>query len=153
HALDVAVENGLALAEGKGDDGGSSRAADAGQLLHRREILGKAAAVLAHDALRRGMQVARARIVAKTAPVLQHLVLRSLRQAGDIGEAADETLVVADDGGDLRLLQHDLGHPDGVRVARVLPWQVVAAVGLLPGNETGGKIGHAAIPEWRRLRL
>ena len=41
-----------------------------------------------------------------------------------------------------RLLQHDFGKPDPVGVAGVLPRQVMAPGGSLPGDQTVGEIGN-----------
>src|SRR5581483_10223978 len=52
----------------------------------------------------------------------------------EIGKASQEALVVRNHGADLRLLQHDLGQPDAIRIARVLPGQVLAPMHSLPGD-------------------
>ena len=59
---------------------------------------------------------------------------------GEIGEAREETLIVGNDRGDLGLLEHDLRQPDAVRIARILPGQIVAAVATLPRDDAGGEV-------------
>ena len=103
----------------------------------RREL----AAVLGDDDLRAAMEIARARVVAEAAPGGEHLAEVGGGQRADVGEARGEALVVGEDGRHLRLLQHDLGEPDAVRVARVLPGQRMAAVLLLPGDDALGERG------------
>ena len=70
------------------------------------------------------------------------VILRGGSEAGDIGEALHEAPVIADDSRYLRLLQHDLGHPDGIGVPRVLPGQVMATVLSLPLDDRSGESGH-----------
>ncbi len=89
---------------------------------------GNSPPMLGDDRLRRRMQVMRAAVVAESAPVLEHAIVRRGGQRAHVGERGEKALVVRDDRRDLRLLQHDLGQPDPVRVARALPRQVVAAV-------------------------
>src|SRR5450759_2168385 len=69
-------------------------------------------------------------------------------ERGDIGEALEKTAVIRNHRGDLGLLQHDFGDPDAVGIARALPRQVVAAVALVPGEQTRCEIGF--IFDWRR---
>ena len=57
----------------------------------------------------------------------------------DIRKALDETLIVRNDGRHLRLLQHDLGDPDAVRRALLLPGKIVPAAPCVPFNESVGK--------------
>ena len=83
--------------------------------------------MLAPHHLRAAVQVARAAVVAQAAPQRQHVVQRRGGQRGHVGKALQEARVVVQHRGHLRLLQHDLGQPDAVRVARVLPGQALAA--------------------------
>ena len=129
HALDVAVEDGHPLAEAEGGDRRGGRAADAGQrrraaALRAREL----AAMLGDIDLRAAMQVARPAVVAQAAPEREHLVLGRRGERADVGEAGDEAIEVAEHGRDLRLLQHHFREPDAIRLARLLPGQVVAPV-------------------------
>ena len=74
HALYVAVEDGVALAEREREYRARRGPADARQLRDRLDIRRKTAAVLVADDLRRAVQVARAGVVAEPGPVLQYLV-------------------------------------------------------------------------------
>ena len=65
----------------------------------------------------------------------EHFIFGGIRQRAQIGKALEKALVIRDHGSDLRLLQHDLGEPDAVGIARVLPRQVVTAVCALPGDD------------------
>ena len=49
-----------------------------------------------------------------------------------IGKTLKEARVIAQHGRDLGLLQHDLGQPDPVGIARALPGQATAAMAALP---------------------
>ena len=124
-----------ARAECEGRDGRRRRSADAGQRRDRRDIARERTAVVVDDRLRGGMQMVRAAVVAEPRPMLEHAVDRCGSKRADIRKARDEALVVRQHGSDLRLLQHHLGQPDAVRIARVLPGQAMAAVLVLPGDE------------------
>jgi ABC-type dipeptide/oligopeptide/nickel transport system ATPase component len=96
-------------------------------------------------AMRRRMQVVGATVVPEAGPVLEYEIDRRGRERSHVGEARDESLVIRTDGGDLRLLQHHLGQPDPVRIARPLPRKVMAAMPALPRDETRGerrRAGH-----------
>jgi hypothetical protein len=69
--------------------------------------------------------------------VREYAIDRGCGQCGDVGKRGQESLVVRDHRGDLRLLQHDLRKPDSIGIARALPWQIVAAVLALPRDEPG----------------
>ncbi len=141
HAPHVAVQDGDPLAEAEGSDGGGSGAADAGQRRQLSRRVRKAAAEARHHLLRAAVQVARPAVVAQPAPQAEHLVLRRRGQRGDVREAGQEALVVAQHGRHLRLLQHDLRQPDAVRIAGALPGQVVAPVAALPGDQLAMELG------------
>ena len=108
---------------------------------HRAETRRRASR---HDRLRRRMQMMRAAVVAEAAPELEHAVDRRRGQRAHVGKGVEEALVVRDDRRDLRLLQHDLGQPDPIRVARALPRQIVAAVRPLPGDEARARTFRSA---------
>jgi hypothetical protein len=94
------------------------------------------------------MEVPAARVVAEAAPGREHVLLGGFGERVHVGKAREEALVVGDDRGDLRLLQHDLGEPDAVGVTRALPGQAVAAVGPLPARDAGGEgrsSGHTEV--------
>ena len=80
-------------------------------------------------------QVAGPAVVAQALPEAQHLLFLGPGQVGGGRKRLEEALEVGDDRRDLGLLQHDLGEPDAIGVARALPRQVVPAVALLPGDE------------------
>ena len=143
HALDVAVEDRGAPAEREDGDRRRGRATDSRECREAVDILRKGAAVSLHDRPGRGVQMVRAAVIAEPAPESQHVVERCRGQSGDIGKTVEETPVVRQRRRDLRLLQHDLRQPDPVRVARVLPGEVPAAVHSLPRDEARGeRPGH-----------
>ena len=99
----------------------------------------KVAAVLRHHDLRAAVQVAGAAVVAEAAPEREHLVERRRGQARHVGKALEKARVVGQHRGHLRLLQHDLGQPDAVRIARVLPRQAMTPGAALPVDDAFGK--------------
>ena len=134
-ALDVAVEDRRARAEREAGDRRRRRSPDAGQARDVGERFRKLAGMSLDDELRGAVEVAGTRVIAEPAPQAQDLVLARRGEAGDVGKAGAEALVVRDDRRNLRLLQHDLGEPDRVRIARALPGQVVAPVAALPADD------------------
>ena len=101
-----------------------------------------------HAAPGGGVQVAGAGVVAQAGPVRHDLVGTGRGQVGQGGKAFDEALEIADDGGDLGLLQHHLRQPHPVGRSRLLPGQVVAAVLVEPGQQgrgEGGGLAHAGL--------
>ena len=135
HALHVAVEDRRAFAEREGRDRRGRGPADAGQRGNGGGIARKAATVLRDDHACRRMQVMRATVVAEAAPELEHAIDGSRGERADLRVCREKPLVVRNDGRHLRLLQHDLGEPDAIGIARALPREVVAAVRLLPRNQ------------------
>ena len=99
--------------------------------------------MLAGDAPRRRVQVARPAVIAKAGPLAEHLILIRRRQCRQVGKAGQKTLVIGDDGFHLGLLQHDFGQPDriGIALRAALPGQIVAAMPLLPGDQARGELG------------
>jgi hypothetical protein len=80
------------------------------------------------------VQVAGAAVVAESLPEAQHLLFGGGGQVAQGGEGVQEAVEVRHDGGDGRLLKHDLADPDVVRVAAAAPGQV-APSGLEPGEQ------------------
>ena len=105
---------------------------------HRGEL---AAVPLARRA-RGGVQMMRAAVVAEPAHSASTLVDGAAASAA-IGKRATKRSKYGSTGRDLGLLQHDLGEPDAIGVARVLPRQVVAAVRALPRHDARCERGKA----------
>src|SRR3989441_2359323 len=145
HALDVAVENRSAAAEGERRDRRGARAPDARNLLDLVYRIRESAAVLGDELSSGPMQVARAGIVAEAAPEPQHLVLVRRSERPHVGKAGQEALVVGNDRRHLRLLQHHFREPDAVRIPHVLPGKPFAPVTALPSDEKACESRHARI--------
>jgi len=152
HALHIAIKDRRARPEGKDGDRRRRRAADAGQFGELLGIGRKLSAMLRGNLLRAFMQVARAGVIAQPGPMLDDRLDRRRGQRRHGRKTVEKTQVIRNHRGHLRLLQHDLGKPDAVRVTRVLPGQVMAAGALLPGDQSFGKglAGGQILP---RLRL
>ena len=118
HALDVAVHDRVRPVEGDAQHGGGDVVADPRQRPELLPAVGHAAAG-GRDPGGRAVQVARARVVAQPFPALEDRPLVGGGQAPQRGETAQETTVVGQRRLDLGLLQHDLGDPDAVGVARL----------------------------------
>ena len=128
HPLHIAVENRRTLAEAEGGDRGGRGTADSGQRLKHFGTARKLACVNGDDLTRGVMQIAGAAVVTEAGPAGIHLVEAGGRQCAHVRKARQKTRVVLQHARHLRLLQHDFGEPDAVRIARVLPGQAVPAV-------------------------
>lgn len=100
-----------------------------------------------HD-FRGGVQIARTGVVTESLPGVKHLALRRPGQGGEIWESTEPLIIIWDNGGDLCLLEHELGDEDGVRVPRVTPGKV-ASVRLIPAQEGAAK----GTDVWERLHF
>src|SRR5882672_5429911 len=103
-----------------------------------------------NDGLRSGVQITGPRVVAQPAPQRQDIVERRCRERLHAGKTRKEAPVVRNNGGNLGLLQHDLGEPDAVGIARPLPRQVVAPVTGLPAHQPAGQVAHRLIRPLRK---
>jgi hypothetical protein len=134
-ALGVAIHRGDRLTEGDRGDRGGCVGADAGERAELRGSLWKTSAVLTRDRLRRAVEIAGAGIVAKTGPYAVDFIQIRSGEALHIGPALKECAVVRRNRGDGRLLEHDLGEPDAIRVGGLAalgaPGQI-AAMGVVP---------------------
>jgi len=95
------------------------------------------------------MKIARARVVAQSGPHFQHPVDRCPGERFKRWKARQESLVIRHHGLHLRLLEHDFGQPDAVRIGRFLPGQVVTAMGLLPFDDATGKAARTGTYRFR----
>src|SRR5262249_46596395 len=75
----------------------------------------------ARELTRRGVKVPRPGVVPETRPGREHVLLRGAREPLEVREPLEELLVTSEDGRDGRLLEHDLGDPDPIGVARSPP--------------------------------
>ena len=123
-AGDVAVDRGDRQIEGKARDRARCVASDAGQARDRGRIGRKDTAVFGDDLLRGAMKISRARVVAEPLPYAEHVGLGRRGERGEIREAREPAFVVWDDRRDLRLLEHELGDHDRVRIVRAPPREV-----------------------------
>src|SRR6185437_3568230 len=137
HAAHVAVEDRAPLAARECRDRRGGGAADARQRGEIVEAARKPAAETIAHLASGAMQVAPPGVIAEPAPEREHLVEVRGGEIGNRRPAREEALVVRDHRLDARLLQHDLGEPDAVRVAGSLPGQRVAALAALPLDDPG----------------
>ncbi len=141
HALDVAVEDGGALAQGDAGDGPGGGAADAGQLFQALDRVRKLSTEFEGHHFRGPVQVARPGVVAKAGPEVQHFILRRLRQRRNVRKRRHKALEVGNHCLHLSLLEHYLRYPHTVRVDPLLPRQVVASVDVEPVENAQVEVG------------
>ena len=119
---------------------------NSGKLSHLLDSLWEVSAMSIHNRFCCGAEISRASVVAEALPRAKHLIFRSARQGGEIGKRAQPLVIIRDDGGDLRLLEHELGDEDCVRVARAAPREITA-VATMPIGECTPKSDY-----WTRHR-
>ena len=159
HPLDIAVNHGSRSVEGNRRDRRRRVVADARQPLQLRRGLREAPAVLAHQRLHAGMEVARTGVVAKAGPSLHDLVARSVGERRHVRPAGDEGIEIGLHRRDRRLLQHDLGepHPIGIGPDAARPFGrpeapgQLARMAVVPGKERSGD-GHGALASGKANR-
>ncbi len=134
HADDIAVENGGGLIESDAGNRAGSVAAYAREREQVAELFGEFAVVLREDLLRGPLQIANARVVAEAFPKFVDFVGMGFGQSFNGGQLAHPAFPIGDDGFDLRLLEHDFRHPDGVGIARAPPREV-AGIGGEPRKQ------------------
>ena len=84
------------------------------------------------------MEEPRAPVVAEPAPQLENAIDGRLRERAHGRHRREEALVIRHDRLDARLLEHDLAHPDRVRIARPAPRQI-PPVARVPGKQPAPK--------------
>ena len=117
--------------KGERCDGIGRVTADAGQCSHRRETAREPATTPVLHGYRNRVQIARPRIIAQALPRVEDVTFRSPSQRGEIRETPEPLIIIRDNRGNLRLLEHDLGHENGVGVASLAP-RKNAAVLVIP---------------------
>ena len=151
NALDVAVDDGDGFAEGDGGDGGAGVLADAGSVRRasaaacgseppRSSTMNWAALCnMRADGSNRGQTSG------------EHLCFCRQGERDDRGKPAQEAVVVLEDGGDARLLQHDLGDPGPVGIGDAAP-RKFAGVSAIPVHQTAAKGGWVEFCKRRGMR-
>ena len=113
---------------------------DSGKLPHLLDSPREVSTMSIHDRFCCGMEISRTSVIAKALPRAKHLIFRSACQRGEIGKRAEPLVIIRDDGGDLRLLEHELGYEDCVRIAGLAPGEI-APVTTIPANKRAAKNG------------
>ena len=145
YPFDVAIQNRRPDPHTQRGDRASGRPADTGELNQPLNTAREFTGVLADHQLGRLVQIARPTVIAKPGPQMQYLVVTGGSQGMHIRERLHETLVIGNDGGYLRLLQHDLRHPHAVRRHALLPGQVLASVQVIPVQHPLGEVIRAQL--------
>lgn len=80
------------------------------------------------------MQIASSRVIAETLPRVKDVIFRGPGQGGEIWEAAEPLIIIRDNGGNCRLLEHELGDKDGVGVSSLAPRKIAAVLAIPAGQ-------------------
>ena len=84
------------------------------------------------------LEVSRAGVIAEALPRVQDIGRFRARERGEIRKAREPAFVIRQHGRDLRLLEHELGDENGVRIACSPPGQI-APVTAKPGGKLAAK--------------
>ena len=87
-----------------------------------------------HNDLCRCSKITGPRVVAQPLPGVENFPLGGSGKRGKIREAPHPLFIIGDDGGDLGLLEHELGDEDRVGIAGAAPGKIAAVVAI-PGEE------------------
>lgn len=71
-----------------------------------------------------GLEITRASVITETLPREKDVALGSAGEGVEIGEPAQPLIIIGDYGGDLGLLEHDLGDKNCVRVQCSAPGEI-----------------------------
>ena len=145
-ARDVGLRGRDAAPVRQGRDGRRDVLPEPGQRPEGLRVLGKSPAVFPNHLPRRAAEISRPRVVPESRPRGENGLLPRAREGPHVGEARQEALVPGPHRADRGLLQHDLGDPDPIGVARPAPGQGPLLIAV-PGEE---EIAEGAS---RRLRL
>lgn len=138
HADHVAIHHGRPSTEANRCDGCRRVAADTRQRSKPFNRVGELSAVLVHNRRSSLVQIPGTAVVAQAGPDFQDIVDPSSRQDMHCRESSEEPLVVRQDRGHLRLLEHDFAKPNSVRVFGASPGKV-ATTPVVPRQQAAMK--------------
>jgi hypothetical protein len=150
HASCVRFDDRNSLIEGKAGKGASSVFADPGELLQSVDCSRELSTMPIHDHFCCRVEISRASIIAEALPRPKDFVFRSFCERGDIRKSAQPFMIVRNDGGDLRLLEHDFRDEDCVRIAGLAPGEI-AAITAMPIDQSAPELIFAEGHRWRRI--
>ena len=137
HPQHVSVHRRLRQGERRRGHGGGGILPHAGEGEQRAVFGGEPPAELADDGPGRLLKISGPAVIAKPLPELHQPLLRRVRQSFHRGEGLQKPPVIADHRRGAGLLEHDLRHPDAVRVL-CLPPRQGAGVGAVPRQKRRG---------------
>ena len=111
---------------------------DSGKLSHLLDFAREVSAMSIHNRFCGGVEISRASVIAEALPHSKHFAFGSARQRGEVGKPAEPVVIIRDDGDDLRLLEHELGHENCVRIVRPAP-RKIAPVCKIPTQQATTK--------------
>ena len=153
-AADIDIHHRDRAVMGEGGDRARRVRPDAGQRLQLRDILRHAPAMHRDDRLRQPLQVDRPPVVAEAGPRPDHVARWRIRERLDGRELRQPRLPLRDDAVHLRLLQHQFGDENRVRIPHAPPRQV-APLPRVPVEQRlldDREIGHIRRGDRRRGR-
>jgi hypothetical protein len=113
---------------------------DSGKLSHLLDFAREVSAMSIHNRFCGGVEISRASVIAEALPHSKNFVFGSACNGGEIGKPAEPLVIIRDDCGDLRLLEHELGHENCVRISGPAP-RKIAPVPKIPTQQATTKFG------------
>src|SRR5262249_14231693 len=130
NAANVRIDHGHWLLVGEARDRRGSVAPDALERPQAGDVSGQRATVLGYHLTGDLVQPHGAQVVAKALPGTDGFRPRRAGQVAESRKAFEPGVPFGNDAIDLRLLEHDLGDENGVRVARAAPGQVARVLAI-----------------------
>jgi len=168
HPGDVAVHGGGRLVKGDRTDCAGGVVANANQRFPFLHGARPAFWKLFEELSGCGLQAAGAGVVAQTSPQLKQLLSRGHGNRAKVRQLGHPALEIRYHRRHLRLLQHDLGNPDGIRIGGATPGEVAGFASIVAqepthhliqgrwrrsgGTRSGGARSHGRLLPWTRRR-
>lgn len=92
-----------------------------------------------------GVEISRAGVVAESFPCTKNIVFRDAGQDGKIRKLVEPFIIIRKHGGDLRLVEHQLGNENRVRIAGAAPREI-AAIFAVPAEK---RVAESAAVFWQ----
>jgi ribonuclease HIII len=139
HARDIRVQNRCGLIESKANDSSRGVASNAWKSRKVGNVLGELAAPILDQLSRAAVKISGSIVIPQALPRSQNFLLVGGGERRQCRKLVQPPMIIAENGGDLGLLKHELGDKDSVRIGSLPPRQP-SPLAPVPGNEQGTKL-------------
>ena len=135
-AGDVRLDDRDGLIMGESSNGVRGVPANSRKAVNRLDRIGKLARILLDDDLRGGVEVTRPGIIPESLPGVENFAFGGSGEGGKVREPLHPHLIVGDDRGDLRLLEHEFRNQHCVGISGAAPRQIAAVLAVPKAKRT-----------------